>query len=1197
MPKLLELVDSYTNKKFKDITTEEWFNNNKFAIDVYNKKYSINKETPPQTILRFCKYAAQAEETKELQEYWTERWFQDVVNDWWYPGGSIISGAGNSEYKTSLMNCTGVRFEEDTLKAIADLRYTVSRMAALRQGVGINFSTLRPKGFIVRNSSKESLGLTHWMKSFNHIGNEVGQSSGARIPALLFCASSDHPDVDDVVDLKAKSINDIRNANISILASDKFMKTAEEGKPFEVGFTSINETKTRIINPKETIHRLAQNMFANGEPGLQFIDTIKRMSNSDAVGFPIVASNACCFMEKNNFVATSKGLREINSLKNVENINVLTHKCYPENIDKFGNCGKKITFPLAHTSEHEIVPTTNLFYAGKQLCVKITFNNGVEHYVSTNHMYPISTTYNNYPYGPFKIVSANKLKKGMLLKPIIEEGCWRDSRPLDYEIGVLFALSTISKQRDNQFILRIGRKSKRLLSDVQEVLDKVDPNSKFVTTESTLELRSSKIHNLLTSLTQENWWETIPLYVMEGSRDCAIGYLRTLFSLRGFIKKRSKTSKKNWIENHTDNPLDRFEKMFFYWLQTHTDDFLLRLRILLTNFGIFPSKVSYPESTAICIRGGSMLRYMKHIGFLPNSPKTEEFNNIQATCYEEIRLAIKSIEELGEQDTWCLTQPKTNELIVNGVSTFNSEQMLDDHGVCLLGAMNMGRFSKENWEQELKDKSESLLRFLDDVNTMELRDKRYASEKQKISIESLRRVGCGVTNIVEFLWKCGVDYNTLEGIQTVDKFFERYGYWLYQHSQDLGQEKGNFLAFDREKYLQSPFTQKMVKDHNFQFTHMRNCALLCVAPVGSVSLLFRNLVSSYGAEPSFGSYYWKRTRVGGKWEFYFNVPAVIQKYMKSIGQSLNMEGAAILDNFAGTKGKPIKEIIDKYCHIQMTPMTDVSIEHKLEMLKTLASRVDASISVTNNLSTKHTVADVEAMIYKAWKMGIKSFTCYPENGNRLGIIETIPFKDKTLQLMGKNVPIGSADLNEEDMVELGLFSQQEAFINNATPRPKVLSARVHKTMIKGQQYYILVGFFDKMPYEIFLYKQNGGEPIPAACIFGTITKHTKGRYSYESDGFVIDNIAELGTGLEVLVSRFVSMALRHHIKIEYIIKQLRSSQESISDFSGGLARILRKYSASESLPDMVCPLCGAKTLVRVEGCTVCKTCSFQGACE
>ena len=92
----------------KNLTTEEYFKNNQFSVDAFNKKYKLHpNETYVQALKRVCDAIASVEETIELKTYWSERWFDEIYNDWWHPAGSIMQGAG-SDKKISLANCTTI---------------------------------------------------------------------------------------------------------------------------------------------------------------------------------------------------------------------------------------------------------------------------------------------------------------------------------------------------------------------------------------------------------------------------------------------------------------------------------------------------------------------------------------------------------------------------------------------------------------------------------------------------------------------------------------------------------------------------------------------------------------------------------------------------------------------------------------------------------------------------------------------------------------------------------------------------------------------------------------------------------------------------------------------------------------------------------------------------------------------------------
>ena len=276
----------------KDITTEEYFHNNAFSIDAFKLKYTNSEnETYVQALKRVCDYIASCEATEELQRYWSARWFDEVYNDWWAPAGSIMQGAASTR-KISLMNCTTLPFKEDTIESIFETAKNVAKCAAFRQGLGADFSVLRPRGSAVNNSSKISYGAVHWMEFIDSISYRVGQSG--RLPAQLFSIQCNHPDVIEFINVKSDKTK-IQNANISVQITEDFYSAVENDTDWVLQFVvrDTGEKISKIIRAHDLLEQIAKNMHTHAEPGVQNIDVMHKYSNSDAIGFPIISTNAC----------------------------------------------------------------------------------------------------------------------------------------------------------------------------------------------------------------------------------------------------------------------------------------------------------------------------------------------------------------------------------------------------------------------------------------------------------------------------------------------------------------------------------------------------------------------------------------------------------------------------------------------------------------------------------------------------------------------------------------------------------------------------------------------------------------------------------------------------------------------------------------------------------------------------------------
>lgn len=207
---------------------------------------------------------------------------------------------------------------------------------------------------------------------------------------------------------------------------------------------------------------------------------------------------------------------------------------------------------------------------------------------------------------------------------------------------------------------------------------------------------------------------------------------------------------------------------------------------------------------------------------------------------------------------------------------------------------------------------------------MELRDHRYATPEQEFSLKQLRRIGGGITNLAGWLFKKGIRYGSVESYDAIEWFSERFNYWMYYWSIKVGEEKGDFIAFSKSKYVKSPFVKRMIKK-GLKFNNMRNVCVTSIAPTGTLSTQFSRSVMSYGIEPPFGKYYWKRNRSSGQYKYFFCVPNAVIEYMNFIGHPIKVDGGAIEDDWHGSRGKSIAELIDKYCDIDIGSSLDTHV--------------------------------------------------------------------------------------------------------------------------------------------------------------------------------------------------------------------------------------------------------------------------------
>lgn len=558
-------------------------------------------------------------------------------------------------------------------------------------------------------------------------------------------------------------------------------------------------------------------------------------------------------------------------------------------------------------------------------------------------------------------------------------------------------------------------------------------------------------------------------------------------------------------------------------------------------------------------------------------------------------IKIISIEKLNEfEDMYCAVVPTYHSFLVDdGYVTSNcSEQYLSRESLCVLASINCGKFSTNKYEEELSIIAPSVNRFLDNVNEMEVRDNTYATPHQKVAIQALRRTGAGLTNLSGWLFKNNAAYGSTEGNELLEKFNERYNYFLYKSSIELGEEKGSFGMFSEEKYTKSPFIQNLMKK-GLNFKTMRNVTCSSIAPAGTLSTMFRDFVMSYGVEPAFGLYFWKRTRISGKYEYYFCVPNVVREYFKQSGYEIPMTVDCLKDTWDGSLGSPIAKFIDESREklaIKFKTATEVPVQDKLDLMSRLMKDVDSSISVTYTLPEGSTWKDTYDLIVGAYEKGVKSIAAFPDK-KMYGIISFIPFRDLAVKLTKENVTIYDGNLSEEEKKELGIVKagSQKSFSSDAPKRNKTLDQDVYIVTSKGKKYIISVGKQDGKLYEIF------GGLIPENLSFkfthkhGKMTKVSQGHYTLEiGDDIVINNFGEIFTAEEQMLFRMISTSLRHGIPVKFIVQQMAKSAEDMSSLTSVVSRVLKKYiQDGETANGMKCPVCSSKELIYGDGCVSC----------
>src|SRR6202044_3768792 len=205
--------------------------------------------------------------------HWAERFYAAIDDFKFLPAGRVIAGAGSARDVT-LFNCFVMGGIEDDLGGI----FAHLREAALTMqqggGIGYDFSTIRPKGAVVKGVSADASGPLSFMDVWDAMCRTI-MSAGARRGAMMATMRCDHPDIEAFIAAKREP-GRLRNFNLSVLVTDGFMAAVDADADWDLVFDGVTY---RTIRARALWDSIMRATYDYAEPGVLFIDRINKRNN------------------------------------------------------------------------------------------------------------------------------------------------------------------------------------------------------------------------------------------------------------------------------------------------------------------------------------------------------------------------------------------------------------------------------------------------------------------------------------------------------------------------------------------------------------------------------------------------------------------------------------------------------------------------------------------------------------------------------------------------------------------------------------------------------------------------------------------------------------------------------------------------------------------------------------------------------
>lgn len=285
----------------------------KVFLDRYalkDKDGTLIESTPEQMWKRVAWGVSQTEKKKD-QAHWEKEFYRVMEDFKFVPAGRILSGAG-TDYQVTYFNCFVIPSPKDSREGILESLKQLVEIQSRAGGVGLNLSSLRPRGARVKKVNGTSSGPVTWAGLFSYATHDVVQQGGSRRGATMLMLWDWHPDIEEFITVK-EDLSKINGANLSVCVSDGFMEAVKADADWDLLYPDITDPEYdekwngeidlwRDMGKKVVVHKtikarylwdlICKAAWNSAEPGLHFMERSNKRSNTWYFE-RLIATNPC----------------------------------------------------------------------------------------------------------------------------------------------------------------------------------------------------------------------------------------------------------------------------------------------------------------------------------------------------------------------------------------------------------------------------------------------------------------------------------------------------------------------------------------------------------------------------------------------------------------------------------------------------------------------------------------------------------------------------------------------------------------------------------------------------------------------------------------------------------------------------------------------------------------------------------------
>ncbi len=1110
--------------------------------------------------------AAARAEAPAVQRDWALRFAEALTGHRFMPAGRIIAGAG-TERNVTLFNCFVMGAIEDSMGGIFGALKEAALTLQHGGGIGYDFSTLRPKGTLVKGVGADASGPVSFMDVWDAMCRTI-MSAGSRRGAMMATLRCDHPDIELFIDAK-RTPGRLSMFNLSVLATDAFMAAVKADGPWDLKFAG---KITRTLRARELWDRIMRSTYEYAEPGVIFIDRINAENNL-AYCETIHSTNPC--LTADSWIMTDAGPRQIGDLVGTSFTAIADGAPWPSDTRGFFSQGTKPVVALSTSEGHRLRLTPN--HRVRMVTQRTRWSCDWE-WTETGTLIAGDEIllHNHRPLTAWGDPGLREQDdaEGYLLGLLIGDGTLK----ADMAVLSVWSGARVANGTDERPGVR------GVMNAAQDAAMRLPHRSDFtgwveVPGRGEHRLALAAVKQLARSHGMAPRAKRITPSIERRSSAFQAALLRGLFDADGSVQGSQSKGVSVRLAQSDLATLQAVQRM------------LLRFGIAATiyqerrpeGFAKLPDGKGGPRKYAVranhelVVSGDNMGVYAERIGFADND-KAARLNAAlsgynRALNREAFVATVRSVAPDGEAEVFDASVPGIHAFDANGLWAHNcGEQPLPPYGACLLGSINLAKLVKHPFEEnaaldvvEMERLVHVAIRLLD--NAIDI--SKFPLPEQRSEALAKRRIGLGVTGLADALIFCRQRYGSLESIALIESWLAAFSNAAYRASAQIAAEKGAFPLFDKAEYMVRPNIRKLPEDIRAMIAEhgIRNALVTSIAPTGTISLFADNVSS--GIEPVF-AYAYKRKVLradGGRDE------EAVEDYAHREFRARFGDDTVLPDYFVNA------QTLSPQDHLRVQAATQ--------------KYVDSSISKTINLPATIAFDAFKDIYLQAYDTGCKGCTTYRPNAVTGSVLETNPEAAPPVDEEQPDLPLSMP----ETPVRPREVAGGVVYMTKPLDRPEVLIGQTYKIKWHDTDhaFYITINDIEKdqrrRPFEVFINSKN----MEAYAWTLALTRMISAVFRRGGDvSFVVDELKAVfdPRGGQWMNGRYVPSllaAIGEVIERHLVATGFMTPHETILPTEERRAVAV----AGEGAPARFCPRCGSPSLIQLEGCDSCVSCGYS----